>query len=176
MELTTSRLHLRPMGADDLPALMGIWTDPAVTRFVGGPREAEALHAGLSEDLLPNAPPLNLWPVVENASGAVVGHCGILDKEVDGCAEYELIYIFAQEAWGRGYATEIGVALRDHAFQVLGLARLVSLIEPENAASRRVAEKVGMRHEKDIVRPSGRTMCLYALYATERHLGDSTLT
>ncbi len=163
MNLTTPRLRLRPMRPEDLPALMALWTDPAVTRFLGGPREPVALRAGLSEDLLPDAPSFNLWPVVEQASGVVVGHCGILDKEVDGRTEYELIYVFAQAAWGKGYATEIGLALRDAAFATLGLARLISLIEPENAASRRVAEKVGMRHEADTVRPGGRVMCVYAV-------------
>ena len=163
MNLSTPRLRLRPMCADDLPALMALWTDPAVTRFLGGPREPVALRAGLSEDLLPDAPALNLWPVVEQASGTVVGHCGILDKEVDGQTEYELVYVFAQEVWGKGYAAEIGLALREHAFHVLGLARLISLIEPENAASRRVAEKVGMRHAGDTLRPGGRTLCVYAV-------------
>jgi hypothetical protein len=59
---------------------------------------------------------------------------------------------------GRGYATEIGLALRDYAFGALGLTRLISLIEPENAASRRVAETMGLRYEGDTVRPGGRTM------------------
>ncbi len=163
MNLTTPRLHLRLMRPEDLPALEALWTDPEVTRFLGGPREPATLRAGLAEDLLPGAPTFNLWPVVERAGGTVVGHCGILDKEVDGQTEYELIYVFAQASWGKDYATEIGLALREHAFSVLGLTRLISLIEPENAASRRVAEKVGMRHQGDTVRPGGRTMCVYAV-------------
>jgi [ribosomal protein S5]-alanine N-acetyltransferase len=162
MNLITPRLHLRPIVPEDLPVLVALWTDPDVTRFLGGPREPFALRAGLAEDLLPDAPAFNLWPVLERSSGQVVGHCGILDKMVDGRTEFELVYVFAHAAWGKGYATEIGLALRHHAFRALGLSRLISLIEPENAASRRVAEKVGMHHQGDTVRPGGRTMCVYA--------------
>ena len=161
------------MRPDDLPALVALWTDPAVTRFLGGPREPVALRAGLAENLLPDAPPFNLWPVLELAGGRLVGHCGVLDKEVDGRTEYELVYVFAQAAWGQGYATEIGLALRRHAFGALGLTRLISLIEPENAASRRVAEKVGMHHEGDTLRPGGRTL---GVYGVERDGDDGAAT
>lgn len=173
MNLTTPCLHLRPTRPEDLPALEALWTDPAVTRFLGGPREPGALRAGLAEDLLPDPPTFNLWPVAELAGGRPVGHCGILDKVVDGRAEYEPVYVFAQAAWGQGYAAEIGLALRRHSFGALGLTRLISLIEPKNAASRRVAEKVGMHHEGDTVRPGGRTMCLYAV---ERDGDDGAVT
>ena len=43
--------------------------------------------------------------------------------------------------------------MRDHAFGTLGLARLISLIDPENAASIRVAQKVGMRYEREVMMP-----------------------
>lgn len=110
----------------------------------------------------------DLWPVVEKATGKVIGHCGLLQKEVDGQQEVELVYVFARASWGRGYATEAAMALRDHAFGQLGLQRLISLIEPENAVSERVAIKVGMRLEKEVVRPGGRTMRVYAI-----HFGSS---
>jgi ribosomal-protein-alanine N-acetyltransferase len=163
MNFTTARLRLRPVRPEDLPALVGLWTDTEVTRYLGGPREAQALREGLAEDLLPGAPPFNLWPVLELAGGRLVGHCGILDKMVDGRAEHELVYVFAQAAWGRGYATEIALALRDAAFTDLGLTRLISLIEPENAASRGVAQKVGMLRQGETVRLGGRKVCVYAV-------------
>ena len=121
------------------------------------------LEEALREDLGPEAPPYNLWPVEETATGRVVGHCGILDKELDGRAVYELVYVLAREAWGRGLATEAAAALRDYAFAALGLDRLVSLIEPGNTASERVARKVGMVLEQETVRPGGRVMRVYAL-------------
>ena len=53
--------------------------------------------------------------------------------------------------WGRGIATEAARAVRDHAFNDLRIERVISLIHPENLASRRVAEKNGMAPEKETV-------------------------
>jgi RimJ/RimL family protein N-acetyltransferase len=66
--------------------------------------------------------------------------------------EAELGYDLRSDYWNRGLATEAATAVRDHAATVLGLERLVSLIRQGNTASRRVAEKVGLRHEADIER------------------------
>lgn len=56
----------------------------------------------------------------------------------------ELGWRLARHAWGRGLATEAATAARDHAFAVLGLPELISIIHPENVRSRRVATKLGM--------------------------------
>jgi RimJ/RimL family protein N-acetyltransferase len=57
----------------------------------------------------------------------------------------EIGWRLRRAAWGKGYATEGAVAVRDQAFETLGITSLVSLIQPGNAASARVAEKLGMR-------------------------------
>lgn len=169
MRLETERLLLRPFEARDIDALVGLWTDPEVTRFMGGPRDPAELKALFEEDAGdPSSDRYDLWPVEERATGEVVGHCGLLDKEVEGREEIELSYVFAKTAWGRGYATETGVALRDHAFEKMGLSRLISLIEPGNVASERVARKVGMRLEREVVRPSGAVRRIYAM-TRDRH-------
>ena len=56
----------------------------------------------------------------------------------------ELGYDFRSDFWNRGYATEAACAVRDYAFDVLSLPRLISLIRVGNLPSKRVAEKVGM--------------------------------
>jgi ribosomal-protein-alanine N-acetyltransferase len=164
MRLETERLWLRELQADDLPALVSLWSDPDVTRYAGGPREAAGVRGALEEDLAdPSAETYNLWPVEEKETGEVIGHCGLLDKEIDGVTEIELAYFLACSAWGNGYATEIACALRDHAFQAMGLPRLISLIDPENVASERVAAKVGMSLEREIARPGGEARRVYAI-------------
>ncbi|MEJ2552051.1 MAG: GNAT family N-acetyltransferase, partial [Anaerolineales bacterium] len=100
-------------------------------------------------------------------SGQLVGNCGLLEKEVGGEAEIELVYVFAASAWGKGYATEIGMALIRHAFETLGLERLIALIEPENAASERVAQKVGMRFDREVRRPGGAIRKVYVIESGE---------
>jgi ribosomal-protein-alanine N-acetyltransferase len=116
----------------------------------------EELAAGLAEAF-------DLWPVIEKATGRVVGHCGLLEKEVAGRDEIELVYVLDRRVWGQGYATEIASAIRDHAFERLGVTRLISLIDPENAASERVARKVGLFFEREVVRPGGKVMRVYVV-------------
>ena len=72
-----------------------------------------------------------------------------------GQAEIEVVYALSTTVWGHGYATEIGGALLRFAFEELGLRRLVSLIDTDNAASRHVAHKLGMRCESLVRRPDG---------------------
>lgn len=162
MRLETKRLLLRELEAGDIDALVALWTDPQVTAFVGGPRDPEELRRSFNEDLGRQPPDLfDLWPVVERLSGSVVGHCGLLDKEVEARPEVELVYVFASSAWGKGYAMEIGRELMQYAFEDMGLKRLISLIEPENAASGQVAQRLGMRCEGLTQRPGGRSLSLY---------------
>jgi RimJ/RimL family protein N-acetyltransferase len=164
MELETERFFLRSLKIEDVPALVKLWTDPDVTRFMGGPRNYEEVHRQLMEDAGIVPPPqFDLWVVVEKATGDVVGHCGILDKDIDGSREFELVYVIDRPHWGKGYATEVASVIRRFAFRELGLERLVSLIDPANQASARVAVSVGLKYEKDVVRPGGKVMHLYSL-------------
>src|SRR5205807_7864742 len=77
------------------------------------------------------------------------GFCGLVSQSVEGVEEVEVGYMLDKAYWGRGLATEAARASRDYGFERLGLRRLISLINPENAASLRVAEKNGMRYERD---------------------------
>lgn len=164
--LETGRLYLRYQRAGDVEPLVALWTDPEVTRYLGGPRDRAWLE-GVFEEIArdPRGEPYDLWVVEEKATGRVVGHCGLLDKEVEGAAEIELTYVIARDAWGQGYATEMARALCHHAFAALGLRRLISLIEPENAPSARVAEKVGMHLDREVVRPGGALRRVYIVEA-----------
>jgi ribosomal-protein-alanine N-acetyltransferase len=162
--LETPRLRLRRTRHTDIPALMALWIDPEVMRYMGGPREESTLRRAFGQAADdPLAEAYDLWPVEEKATGEVVGECGLISKEIEGMDEIELVYVIAHSRWGLGYATEMASALKHHAFDTLGLWRIVSLIDPENAGSRRVAEKVGMAFEKEVVRPAGHVRRLYVI-------------
>jgi RimJ/RimL family protein N-acetyltransferase len=88
------------------------------------------------------------WAIVRKSDGACIGECGICAQEVDGKKEYEISYRLRRDDWGRGLASEAAQACRDYAFKRLGLQRLISILEPDNAASVRVAERMGMTLEK----------------------------
>ncbi|MEI8131380.1 MAG: GNAT family N-acetyltransferase [Leptolinea sp.] len=163
--LETARLRLRYMSPEDIPTLIDLWTDADVTHFMSGPRNLVTLTCNLKETASnPLADPYDLWPLVEKSSAKVIGHCGLLDKDVEGKIDIELVYVLVKPAWGKGYATEIALALRDYAFFTRKVPRLIALIDPENIASERVASKVGMLLEKETVRPGGEVRYLYALY------------
>lgn len=160
--IETPRLLIRALSSADIPALIALWTDPEVTRHMGGPRDVTRLQQVYDEELHVADPPrYTLWPVVERATGKVVGECGLLEKDVEGRREVELVYVFTGDVWGQGYATEAAAAVRDAAVRA-GIARLIALIEPGNPASARVARKVGMRLEREVVRPGGAVRQVYA--------------
>jgi RimJ/RimL family protein N-acetyltransferase len=145
-ELITRRLELRRWREDDLDEYAPIIADPEVTRYIGGPLDRAtgwrqiAMFIGHRE--------IRGWTnsaVIERASGRLIGRGGLWQP--DGWPGLEVGWILARGAWGRGYATELGQAVRDHAFGELGMAHLISLIHPDNAASIRVAEKIGSKIE-----------------------------
>lgn len=162
--LTTERLCLKRLQPPDVLPLINLWCDPGVARFMGGARDRAELESGFAQDVKdPFAEQYDLWPVIEKNSGKVVGHCGLLEKEAAGNSEIELIYVFCQAAWGKGFASEIGKALIQYAFEIMNIDRLIALIEPENSASERVAVKIGMHFEKEILRPGGLIKKMYVI-------------
>lgn len=168
MRIETERLVLRRVEEPDAPVLAALWSDPNVTRYMGGPRDFEKVQLELEEEAREGpGHPTGWWPVVERASGCVIGDCGLVKKTIDGREEIELVYVVASESWGKGYATEAAFALRDYAFSRLGLPRVVALIDPENHASARVAEKIGMQFDRETRRPSGRVMRVYSQRAPQ---------
>ena len=167
--LQTKRLRRRRIQNADLEALIELWSDPQVTKHMGGPRDRAKLEKIFEEEVKnPFAEQYDLWPVEEKHSKEVIGDCGLLTKEVDGREEIELIYILKAPAWGKGYATEIGQALVKYAFKEMKLGRVISLIEPENKASERVALKIGMKFEKEVIRPGGAKRKVYVIESENR--------
>jgi len=162
--LETERLRLKWLEASDIPILIDLWTDPDVTEYLGGPRDRDKLVAIFKEELKgPFAERFDLWPLVDKHTGTVIGDCGLLEKEVEGTREIEVIYVLGKSAWGKGFATEIGGALVRYAYEEMGIGRLIALIEPENQDSERVAVKMGMGFEKEVVRPGGAVRKVYAI-------------
>jgi RimJ/RimL family protein N-acetyltransferase len=84
----------------------------------------------------------------------VIGYCGLFAfPDINGRPEIEIGYRLERAAWGNGYATEAACAVRDYAFAILQIPRLIALIDPANVASIRVAEKIGMRYEQEVLLP-----------------------
>lgn len=144
VSLTTSRLLLRQFVEDDLDALARIYADPETMQYLGtgatfSRQESwRAIGSMLGHWLLRG---YGMWAVEERASGAMVGRVGFIEPE--GWPGFELGWVIARSRRGRGYAPEAASAALRYAREVLGKARVISLIRPANAASIRVAEKIG---------------------------------
>ena len=151
--LETERLTLRRFRETDDEALACVFADPEAMRFGDGIKSDEWMQDWI-EGCLRDYQERDWSPlaVIENASANLIGYCGLFHiSDVNGRPEAEIGYRFTRESWGQGYATEAVLAVRDFAFLSLGLKRLIAMINPENAASIRVAEKAGMRYEQDVI-------------------------
>jgi [ribosomal protein S5]-alanine N-acetyltransferase len=149
--LETERLMLRPLRESDLDALVAIYSDPHTMRFLGGPRTREDTCTGLGWMIAAHrGQGFGLWATTLRADGRLIGRCGILVQDVEGATEHEIAYLLGSRWWGRGYATEAAAAIRDHARAELGFRRVISLIDPDNEASKAVARRIGMHHERDL--------------------------
>jgi len=161
--LETKRMVLRRMEMADVDDLMGIFSDPVAMCYYPGTKsrkEAEEWVRWTLESYRDRG--FGQWVAVLKSSGEFAGQCGLTVQEVEGKNEVEIGYLFLRRYWGRGLATEAASAARDHGFDQLGYERLVSLIDPGNLASRRVAEKVGLALER-VVWKWNKKICVYAL-------------
>lgn len=149
-EVLTPRLRLRPFRAADAPAYGRIRADPLVMAHMPGGAARAARAAAEAPDLVAAFATAwaqvgyGPWAVEERATGVLLGHAGLrLLPECGG--ETEILYLLDRAAWGRGLATEAAMAARDAGLGACGLTALVGYTAPENIASRRVLERIGMR-------------------------------
>lgn len=145
----TKRLILRHFHIFDEDAMNNVFGNSEVMYFGSGVQTQQWVRDWLGE-CLQNYQKLGFgpWAVVEKARREVIGYSGLFYfPDVAGRPEIEIGYRLARPFWGYGYATEAVRAIRDYSFDILCLPRLIALIDPENVASIRVAEKVGMQYE-----------------------------
>jgi RimJ/RimL family protein N-acetyltransferase len=169
--LETQWLRLRGWRDDDLDALAAIKADPEAMLYIDEGRpltraECVALLAQYGSEWEEHG--FGRWAVEERSSGLLIGDCGLLPYGPEGG---ELAYMIARSHWGKGYGTEAARAALDYGFTKLDLKRIVAVTQTGNHASQRVLEKVGMRHDHDVLAARGTRNRLYALTALERRLG-----
>jgi RimJ/RimL family protein N-acetyltransferase len=170
--LESARLVLRRIAPDDMEFFTRIHGLSEVTRHLypgGRPRSPEESALWLQSTLESYEQlALGCLAVVRKEDGALIGRCGLTDLIVESLMpehgvrkgwfgrarapaggaltfECELGYTFDPAAWGQGFATEAAGCVRDYARDVLRLSYTISAIQPQNARSRRVAERFGLR-------------------------------
>jgi RimJ/RimL family protein N-acetyltransferase len=166
-QIETERLLLRPMTEEDLPFLIALHSDARVTAHIGrgGPWTEQDVRDWLAKTLAFNRKEgLGQRAVVRKSDGKLIGRSGLVCFEVEDAAEHprlfwgrgsapadvkttpilELGYTFHPDAHGHGFATEASSRMRDYAFEVLGVPRIMSVIRHANGPSIRVAERNGL--------------------------------
>jgi RimJ/RimL family protein N-acetyltransferase len=152
--IETERLVLRHFRLTDVEAMNRVFGDAEVMRFGDGVQTSQWVHDWLHRCLETYRQKSGIGPwAVEKKDGAnTIGYCGLFHiPDVCGQPEVEIGYRLARDYWGQGYAMEAVLAVRDYGFKTLAIPRLIAMIDPQNVASIRVAEKVGMRYEKDVM-------------------------
>ena len=142
--LDTPRLCLRPFTEPDVSSLHALMQDKDVMRYVGDRRvptiqETWRAVAGWIGHWAMRG--YGMWAIEERETGHVIGRAGLINPV--GWPGPEVGYLLGRAWWGRGYATEAARAAMDWGFATIGFERLISLIDPANAASIAVAERLG---------------------------------
>ncbi len=146
-QLETERLILREYRQSDFDDFAAFYATPR-SRFIGGPMPRELAWRGLAAHLGHWAlRGFGFWAVEEKATGAFCGHVGLWHPE--GWPEPEVGWVLMGPAEGRGIALEAAFAARRHAYGTLNWPTAISLIDPENTRSLRLAERMGCWHDGD---------------------------
>lgn len=147
--LTTARLTLSPPQASDFEDSAAMWSDPMVTRHIGGRTSTpeESWHRLLRARGLWAVLGYGYWAARETATGRYVGEIGFADfrrgiqPSIDGIPE--MGWALASWAHGRGFATEAIAGALSWAKGQWGDAPVVCIIDPDNAPSLKLAYKMG---------------------------------
>ena len=147
--IETSRFYLRPLQLSDAAGILEIFgSQEAMTyapiRVTQRSEDAEAFVTFQQKSYARDG--FGVWAIVSKQDDRFVGHGGLIRQE----AGVEVFFAVVPDLWGRGVATEIASACRDHAIEVLGQHRVISIIHPKNLRAIRVAEKIGMHRAGEI--------------------------
>jgi RimJ/RimL family protein N-acetyltransferase len=162
--LETDRLLLRPISEDDINDLFEFFADIETTKFLPGTKTRDQVKEWISL-VFDSYQKDKFGPlaVINKSSNDFLGYCGIYQyKDIDGAEEIEILYGLLKRYLTMGYATEAAKKIYEYGKNDLKINRFISIIHPDNANSVKVAEKVGMRFEKEVI-VWGKNYRIYAI-------------
>lgn len=147
--LTSSRFRLRALRESDVPALTRLHSDPEVMRFLRADGNVETTPRQAWEYIAMHTGHWHLkgygkWALADLATDELIGRVGYYNAPYEWPG-LELGWTLSREHWGKGLATEAATLALDWAFTDRGLDEVISAINPANASSIRVAERLGER-------------------------------
>src|SRR5205809_4369240 len=168
--LTTARLILRATVEADISTLQNlIFGDRDVMRFAfsGTPMAQNAAEDFIRRFFTFGGSLTGMAVLMEKPAGEVIGFAGLSPCDALGADDFEIGFVLARRAWGRGIATEIGEAQLAFGFEQLKCGRLLGLVDPRNAPSIHALEKLGMRHLETIADAKRGSRSIYVIEAGE---------
>jgi len=174
--METERLLIREYTSDDFAALHLILADPATMAFWPAPFTMEQVDDWIYNNLdRYEELGFGRWALILKETGDLIGDCGFMRSELDGVMENDLGYIIYEPFWHQGYAFEAAQACLRYGFDTLGLTRICANMPTNHAGSERVAQKLGMRKEKEYRNRRNRNFptLLYAVEKPEESLAAS---
>jgi [ribosomal protein S5]-alanine N-acetyltransferase len=151
--IETERLILRHLRVEDAEDLYRIYSDPETVKFMGqGSASVEETRGHIQNHIEKyyNHHGFGLWATVLKENNGLIGRCGLLYQDIEGRKDPELAYLLDSNFWGQGLATEAAQAIIKIGFDQYNFTRIIAVIKPQNTASIRVAQKVGMNYEREI--------------------------
>lgn len=143
--LETERLTLRPIAIEDFPRWADMMADPEAAKFLGGPQPAAVAWRGfMSMAGAWSLTGISMFSLIERDTGLWLGRIGPWTPH--GWPGTEVGWGLHPDAQGKGYGVEAAAATLDYAFDVLGWTDVIHCIDPDNAPSQRLAERLGSRN------------------------------
>ena len=150
--LETERLILRQLTQDDAEFIFELLNEPSWIQNIGD-RHIRTLDDARA--YIVNGPVASyakngfgLYLIVLKEANESIGMCGLIRRE--GLEDVDIGYALLPRYWSNGYAVEAAQAVKEYAKNVVGLKRIVAIVDPANQGSIRVLEKIGLRYEKMI--------------------------
>jgi RimJ/RimL family protein N-acetyltransferase len=155
MNLQSERLTFRHYTDTDLDFLHSLLSDPEIVRYIGegNTRDREGARGFLQwiYHTYSSGRDLGLMVLETKSTQTRIGHAGLVPQKIEGKTEIEIGYWISRDYWGSGYATEAAVTLLDYGRSQLDITRFIALIQPANTPSKRVADKLGMTIDSEIL-------------------------
>jgi len=150
MVLTTDRLVLRKLVPEDFEAVRKIHSDPRVMAIYGGVFTEQGTREWIQRNIDRYARDgVGFFAITLKDTGELIGCGGVIMQSTDQGVEPEIGYQMRFDQWGKGYATEMALRCMQYAFETMKVDHIISLIRPDNALSRRVAEKNGLKVDRE---------------------------
>ncbi|MEG2192355.1 MAG: GNAT family N-acetyltransferase [Oscillospiraceae bacterium] len=151
--LSSERIFFRKISKDDFPLLCEIFKDKEVMYAWEHAFSDEELKEWIDKNLMRYSKEgFSYFAAIEKETLNFLGVMGPLIENIGGREHMGIAYILAKKYWGQGYGAEGAKACMDYAFSHLGAEKVIAEIRPDNTASRRLAQKLGMEIEGEFIK------------------------